>query len=252
VGHPYFDQLQQLLLDQRFLADQTGRPGELVTILPGSRTQEVLANLPSLLRAASHVQGQVPSVRFAIASYNERQAELARGLVRQAGVEAELWVGKTHELMQLATCCLACSGSVSLELLHFTKPTVILYRVPRFLYVIVKPLIQVRFITLVNLLASPQPFRDPRRPSDEQRARVEEMLMPEYPSYEDKSRELADRVVAWLTDDRQREACIAEMARLKERFAHPGASRRAAAYLLRHLSPAVTSPGTAAAPPRAA
>src|SRR5262249_54413469 len=52
VGHPYFDELAHRPLDEEFLAKQNGRPESLVAILPGSRTQEVVRNLPDMIRAA--------------------------------------------------------------------------------------------------------------------------------------------------------------------------------------------------------
>ena len=52
VGHPYFDELKDRPLDEAFLAEQSARPGSLVAILPGSRTQEVTRNLPEMVRAA--------------------------------------------------------------------------------------------------------------------------------------------------------------------------------------------------------
>ena len=53
VGHPYFDELADRPLDETFLAEQSGRNGPLVAILPGSRTQEVTRNLPDMVRAAA-------------------------------------------------------------------------------------------------------------------------------------------------------------------------------------------------------
>ena len=48
-----------------------------------------------------------------------------------AGLPIEVCVGRTPELIHLADCCMAVSGSVSLELLYHTKPTVILYWIRR-------------------------------------------------------------------------------------------------------------------------
>ena len=84
VGHPYFDELA------REFPHEADRPANdsprLVTILPGSRTQEVTGNVPMLLRAAKLILRAVPDVQFAVASYNDRQAELAREMVRSSGV----------------------------------------------------------------------------------------------------------------------------------------------------------------------
>ena len=74
---------------------------------------------------------RVPEVRFAVAAFKPHQAEIARQLVAQSGLPIEVYVGKTPELMRLADCCMSCSGSVSLELLYHTTPTVILYWISR-------------------------------------------------------------------------------------------------------------------------
>jgi lipid-A-disaccharide synthase len=53
IGHPYFDELLERKLDFRFLGELTARPGPLVAILPGSRTQELTRNLPIQLSIAN-------------------------------------------------------------------------------------------------------------------------------------------------------------------------------------------------------
>ena len=61
-----------------------GRPGPLVAILPGSRTQEVTHNLRWFLKAAALVRAAVPDVRFAVAAFKPHQAEIARRQVAAA------------------------------------------------------------------------------------------------------------------------------------------------------------------------
>src|SRR5689334_17360749 len=97
VGHPYFDELNEQRLDDTFLASMRLRSGRVVTLLPGSRTQEVKQNLPLLLKAAAIVRRECPGVRIAIASYNDHQAALARQLVASGPVPADIFVGRTPE-----------------------------------------------------------------------------------------------------------------------------------------------------------
>ena len=134
VGHPYFDELHQQRLDSGFVARQQRQAGPLVTILPGSRNQEVEANLADLLRTAARVRAEVPQTRFAIAAFNATQAARARRWTESWPFPVEIHVGRTPELIDCATVCLACSGSVSLELLYRGKPTVIHYRISRLAY----------------------------------------------------------------------------------------------------------------------
>ena len=78
----------------------------------------------------------MPEARFALAAFKPTQAEIARQMVAAAGLPVEVCVGKTPELMRLADCAMSVSGSVSLELLYHTKPTVILYWISRFAYLV--------------------------------------------------------------------------------------------------------------------
>jgi lipid-A-disaccharide synthase len=216
VGHPYFDEVRRQELDGAFIAEMQAQPGPLVTILPGSRTQEVSSNLRWFLKAAEIVRARVPQARFAIAAFKPQQAEYARRLVAGNGLAVDVFIGRTPELIQLATCTMACSGSVSLELLHHKKPTVILYWVTRFAYWVQGFFNKARYITLVNLLAQRE-------------------LFPEHLTWEDKSAAIAAEIVRWLVDDNRREGLVAELAKLKARVARGGASQTAARYILDEL-----------------
>src|SRR5205085_624268 len=81
VVHPFFAEVRRQAVDGPFLAAVRDAPGPLVTLLPGSRTQEVQANLPWFLQAVATVRRQVPGARFAVASFKPHQAELARKMV---------------------------------------------------------------------------------------------------------------------------------------------------------------------------
>ena len=95
----------------------------LLTLLPGSRNQEVKNVLPILLDTAAIVKQSVPNCRIVVASFNEKQKAMADSMLaeHQAEAEIETMVGRTPELMKAATVCVACSGSVSMELLYYRK-----------------------------------------------------------------------------------------------------------------------------------
>jgi lipid-A-disaccharide synthase len=232
VGHPYFDELRRQRLDEAFLAEMRRRPGRLVAILPGSRTQEVTSNLRWFLKAAESVAARVPGVRFAVAAFKPHHAEYARSLLASMNLPVEVHVGRTAELVHLAECCMACSGSVSLELLYHKKPTVILYWITKLAYRVQAYFRKVQYITLVNLLNAKELFPAKITAYDAREAGAERVLFPEYLTWEDKSLQIAGHVVRWLVDDNRREGLIAELAKLKARVARGGASQAAAAHIL--------------------
>lgn len=232
VGHPYFDELRQQRLDQEFIERRQAAGSRLVTLLPGSRNQEVKYNLPDLLKAAVKVKQACGNVRLAIASYNETQAAAAKKMVAATGIEASVFVERTPELIAAADCCLACSGSVSLELLYHAKPAVILYRVGWLTYQCVRRMVNVRYITLVNLLASRQPLGGLAGIAD----KPEEILYPEFPTWRDCSDDIAGHAIGWLQDEAKRQRLIDRLVELREQVASGGASARAAEYIVRALA----------------
>ncbi|HUY88379.1 MAG TPA: lipid-A-disaccharide synthase [Pirellulales bacterium] len=235
VGHPYFDEVRRQRLDQDFLDQQIQHEGPLVTILPGSRTQEVEHNLHWFLKAAARVRQAVPDARFAVASFKPRQAEFARQLTAKSGLPIEVYLKKTPELIELADCCMAVSGSVSLELLHHGKPTVVLYWISRFAYFVQGFFRKVKYITLVNLLTADELFPKDVTPYDPSQHDADKVLFPEYLTCEDRSEQLAAHVIEWLTDERRRRERVRQLVQLKVRVGHGGASRVAADYLLKAL-----------------
>ena len=235
VGHPYFDNFVRQELDQNFLEQLP--QGHLLTVLPGSRTQEVRHNLPTFLKTIDCIQKRVTNVAFAVASYNDQQAELARQIVQehQGVARPHVYSGKTRELIHRATCCLACSGSVSLELLHEAKPTVIHYKTDRVGDLLQKRFRRCKFITLVNLLHSEHRFayQQPYDPND--LAALNEAPFPEYLTVQDRSADMANHLVRWLTNRQLLHEAIGRLEPLRKSFAKPGASEAAAAYILEQL-----------------
>jgi lipid-A-disaccharide synthase len=249
VGHPFFDEVRQHKLDESFLESHRHRSGPLVTILPGSRTQEVQHNLPWFLKAAARVKQAVPNARFAIAAFKPKHAEMAQEmlvrseLIRVGSEKSEantrpvidIYSGRTPELMNLATCCMACSGSVSMELLYYTKPTVIHYWISPLAYAVQQRFRKVKYITLVNLLSTGELYPADLSPYDPSQPGVERVLFPEYLTCEDKSADVARHLIQWLQDPEALAQQIAALAELKAEVAHGGASARAAEYIMREL-----------------
>ncbi|MEZ6102978.1 MAG: lipid-A-disaccharide synthase [Pirellulaceae bacterium] len=228
VGHPYFDELNTRAVDRALVAHYQHQTGPLVTILPGSRTQEVIDNLPDFLRAASSIRRELPQCRFVIACFNEAQARIARQMVLMERMDCEVRFGATPELIEAATACLACSGSVSLELLYLAKPAVISYRVSHAAYWLQSKLRNVRYITLVNLLATPDAFVGASEAYDPDEPNGVQVPFPEYLSCDDKSAQMAGQLVNYLCDNQVRSKKIEELEQLKGMYAQTGASLRAA------------------------
>lgn len=249
VGHPYFDEVRGRRLDQDFLDEQVKRDGPLVTLLPGSRTQEVVQNLPTFLKAVATIRRDRPDARFAIASFKGSQAVIARDLVQKANLPIEVFVKRTPELIELADACLAVSGSVSLELLYHAKPTVVLYKISRFAFFVQRCFRKVKYITLVNLLTADELYPRDLAPYDPESPADAKVLFPEYLTSEDKSQRLAEHILCWLRYGPERKRLVRELVALKVQVAHGGAARRAAECIFESIAAPAASPRESTAAP---
>jgi lipid-A-disaccharide synthase len=226
VGHPYFDELRQCQLDGSFLHSQRSRPGEIVAILPGSRGQELHYNVPAMVRAAGLIHARRPDVRFLVACVKEPHARLVQEKLAGTELPIEVHHGMTPEIIQLAHSCMACSGSVGLELLYRGKPSVIVYQTDWTGIFLAALLKTAPHISLVNLLAG-------RR------------ILPEYWGSRCYGATMANHILTWLQDRTAYESVRGELAALRDRVAEPGACRRAAAAVLDTLRQPLVTPAAA-------
>jgi lipid-A-disaccharide synthase len=213
IGHPYFDELAAQRPDEAFLMAEQGKPGRIVGILPGSRNQEVTRNIPEMFRAARLVHASSPDARFLVAAFNEHQAEMARAEAARWRMPVEVHVGRTPEIIELAECCVAVSGSVSLEIMYRRKPAVIVYRLRRIDLKVGRKFMKVPFITLVNLLAK-------------------EEVYPEFLTDRDPSKGVASQVLGFLNDPKRAEEVRRKLDALCAEVAKPGACAAAARFIL--------------------
>lgn len=247
VGHPYFDELQSQELDPQFLSQFKNSSQRIVTILPGSRRSEVQRNFALQIRAAEIIHRQVPDVRFVVASYNEQQAAMAAKILGNHDLPLTIIPKKTPELIHAATCCLAVSGSVSLELLYHASPTVMQYNLALPTYYIMKHLVRVQYMTLPNLITTPE-LHPPRKQKYQRGEAVHEhVLFPEYPHWRDCSADVASHAIEWLTDEPARLRQIGRLEQLRSSLAIGGASSRTAAYILQNVVSQSSTPTARAA-----
>ena len=231
VGHPYFDELVRYQYDRLLIDSLDSKPGKLLVLLPGSRTQEVHRNLPGLVESAACVRDEHPETRVAIACFRGAHAEFAKEFLRESGMDAQVFTGKTPELISVSDACIACSGSVSLELLFHRKPTVIVYRVSPLVMLLQTVMLKTRFITLVNMLGCERIEKSempPYHPEDPE----SDVAMPEFLGWRNRSKEVSEWVNRWFGDPLIYDRKQQQLDELANRFAHAGASGRAASFIV--------------------
>jgi lipid-A-disaccharide synthase len=184
---------------------------------------------------AEKIRNQIQDVRIVIGCLHERHAAFTAEHCRQADVR--IYSGKTQELMLIADACVACSGSVSLELLYHRLPTVVVYKVSLAKMLIQAFVLRCKYISLPNLMQTDDIRKTSWRPYDPDKLGSDELLMPEYLTHRDVSAKVASRVLRWLESDAERMRKKQELNSLAVRVAIGGASQRAADIIINRLSP---------------
>ncbi len=202
VGHPLFDELQEHPTQQSSVSSLKESYGEnLIAVFPGSRKQEVRANLPVILRACRMLGRVCGPLKFAVACPHGPARDEADVIIGGSATHAELTGARPAELAKAAMLCLTKSGTITLEIASQNTPMVILYRVSPFLYFIISGMTHTPHAGIVNALAGeticPEKVMwrsDPRWLCEEARRLIEEKQR--YRENVEALRALIDRVGA--------------------------------------------------------
>ncbi|MFC1736629.1 lipid-A-disaccharide synthase [Candidatus Hydrogenedentota bacterium] len=163
VGHPLIDQLSHIAGDLSVDSRRAFDPDSFnVAILPGSRKQELERHLQLLLESAQIIWKRMPGARFTLAlpDHGANSPELPKECARwfdecreEDCPPVEIRTGETYDVLHESSLCLVASGTATLEAACFLLPMVVVYRVSPMSYMIARSLVDIKYISLVNLLA---------------------------------------------------------------------------------------------------
>ena len=148
VGHPLIDALAQREIPNREDFNTRWNLSEkpIISLLPGSRKQEIQTKLPIMLS----VLDDFPEYQFVIAGAPGQERDFYQPFLKNG---VQLVENQTYNLLQLSHAALVTSGTATLETALLNVPQVVCYKGSRISYEIGKRLIRhISFISLVNLI----------------------------------------------------------------------------------------------------
>ncbi|NUN23808.1 MAG: lipid-A-disaccharide synthase [Candidatus Jettenia caeni] len=218
AGHPLFDEIYKSGVDEKIVSELKKQWGDtIISLIPGSRRQEIVRLLPLLLQSALQIQQAIPSVQFVVSCSNDQHFDLIHTLVKDSKFCCKIIIGNIHEIIKASKLCIAGAGTVTLQIAYYLKPMIIVYKISPFAYFIAKPFLTTPYIGLVNKLAN-------------------KMIVPELLMYRGNYTWLAHEAVQLLHNTQKREACIRDLSSLIHEIAKPGASEHAADSILNLLN----------------
>jgi lipid-A-disaccharide synthase len=135
VGHPLASMIA-LAPDRAAARQQLGLDSQeiVVALLPGSREAEIAHLAPRFFRAARHMLGQRPALRFAVPTLPALRAQV-QAAAQAAGFApgdsaVQLFEGQSHGVLAACDVALVASGTATLEAALFKRPMVIAYHMP--------------------------------------------------------------------------------------------------------------------------
>ena len=216
VGHPLLDSVRPEPDTGAFLAGLGLDPDRpVVAVLPGSRPQEVLHNLPPLVGGIDLIGKARPDVQFLLAEAPSLPPALFVTALGNRPVRVVS--GRTHGIVGAATVALVASGTATVETALLGTPMVVVYRVAPLTYLLGRPFVRVSQFAMVNLIA-------------------EKAVAPELIQGDFTAERVAQEALALLGDPERRRRMQDDLGLVRRRLGGPGASDRAAVAVASELA----------------
>ena len=157
VGNPLANEVKSKLTRAQFCEKHkinSNKP--IISLLPGSRSKEIVRILPILLETVGLMQKKSPELQFVIALAANRKITEAETAINQIQAKPHnLFIvqNETHEALNASDAAAVTSGTATLETAIIGIPFAIVYKTSAFNWKTIRPLISVEHFGLVNLIA---------------------------------------------------------------------------------------------------
>ncbi|KGE85742.1 MAG: lipid-A-disaccharide synthase [Phaeodactylibacter xiamenensis] len=217
VGHPLMDVVEAFEAPADFTTVHQLNDAPIIALLPGSRKQEI----ERLLNVMLSIVPDFPGYQFVIAgapsqerAFYERVIQLSP-LSKEATERVHFTDNQTYALLQHAEAALVTSGTATLETALFEVPQVVCYKGSPLSYYIARQVVNVDYISLVNLIANREIVRE----------LIQDDCNPE---------RIREELSAILAGGDRRESMKADYDALKNQIGQGGASRKAARLMVQY------------------
>jgi len=218
AGHPLIDIVKTTKSKKDIIADYNLSASKfIITLMPGSRENEVRKNLPIMLEAASLIQEKLKNTQFLIIQSSSVSRLLFEEILKKAKVRAKLITNEVYNVLGASDFAIICSGTATLESAILKTPLVIVYKISFLSWLFIRHLIKIPYIGLVNIVRGKK-------------------IIPEFIQYNANPERIAQFIIDCLTDTDKIKSIKEELLKVKELLGLPGASKRAAEVVVDFLN----------------
>ena len=152
VGHPLLDDISESKIDINQIFEKNKA---LISVFPGSRSSEINVLMPIILEFIKLMNKEYQDFIFIFHS-TKQHYELIKSFIDSKDIDNCEIISddkiKSHTLKK-SVFAVAKSGTVSLEICKSKVPSIILYKMNFFNYLIVRSLVKVKFANIINIAA---------------------------------------------------------------------------------------------------
>jgi lipid-A-disaccharide synthase len=218
VGHPLLDVVKKKYPYQEAM-ERFGLQDGLTTVslLPGSRSSEVVKLLPEMLQAAEILSKMIPTIQFVLPLADTLDVKFVQNIMQRYAVEVHIIQNDTYDVISISDIAMVASGTATLETALLGIPMIIVYKISRLSYSIGKQIIKVDHIGLANIIAG-------------------KTIVPELIQDKANPRQIACEIYDILSSRTKMEEMKFNLSTIREKLGKPGVAERVARLAFDMLS----------------
>lgn len=217
IGHPLIDLVKPSENKENFLNSFRIDPAKrIISLLPGSRKQEVKLILPIMLKAAQQINATIGQTQFIIAKSPNLNTQIYLNECRKWNLDLKIINDRTDDCLNIAQASMVCSGTATLEAAIIQKPFIIVYKTNLLNYLLYRPQVKIPYIGMVNIVAGKK-------------------IVPEFIQFKAKPKMIARSILELLSNPPLANRMSQDLKIVKDSLGQPGAAMRAAILILDFL-----------------
>lgn len=218
VGHPLLDIVKPSVSREEFLKRfGIDANKKIIGLFPGSRTGLVKTHLPIILKSAEVIHKNFPEIKFLLSKSQTVDRKIYEDALKKINLPVMLIKDGAYDIISASDFVLAISGTITLETAILEKPMAIIYKLPLLEYILARPLLRLKNIGLVNIVAGRQ-------------------IVPEFIQFKARPKIIADALLEILRNKQKCDEIKNNLAAVKTSLYPSGASQKAAESILSILN----------------
>ena len=215
TGHPLLEEQGKSKIDLSSII-QKGK--KIFSIYPGSRLSEIKVLSPILFEFIQLMNEKYKDMLFILHSTSEYKQLIQNLLSAEGFMNCEVVSDEKikSQLLKQSMFAVAKSGTISLEICNAKIPSIIIYKMNKINFFIVKALVKVKFANIINIAA-------------------DEEVIPELLQSKCNSKSIFNTVEGLLNDQQALEKQVSKTQKIISKFKTDKSSEIASSVLLNHL-----------------